>query len=69
MAVRQVYTCDRCGKEFEFKLKHVNGDTYRLSCSYLVDNGIDFQFSPFKELDLCFDCYNKLVEWFKKGKD
>lgn len=58
MAIRQVYTCDRCGEDFEPNLKRIK---YRLE-------RVDYYGPVSLGLDLCPNCYSKLVEWFEKGK-
>lgn len=60
-----IYTCDKCGKELdsyergEIVLQYINNPTYDV-----VDNFPKINFP----LDLCEDCYNKVLHYITGNK-
>lgn len=67
MAVRQVYTCERCGMDFdevEHKKTAYDSDTYYEVTLEIVEDG----FACSVDMHLCANCHSQLCDWFAGGE-
>ena len=67
------HLCDKCGKEFRTRYVGLDGKQYKNECGsvhatlhmesdYLITKDI---WQTYRDMELCFDCYNKFMEWLE----